>query len=85
MIDLLVLQQMNTFAVVGQKHKGWIAWMQDKVLGCLGCIWFDRAQVANRDATAKAIRDHISNADSNRLLIFPEGVCAVCFPLSLAA
>jgi glycerol-3-phosphate O-acyltransferase 3/4 len=71
MIDLLVLQQANTFAVVGQKHKGWIAWMQDHVLGCLGCIWFDRAQVANRDATAKAIRDHIHNENSNRLLIFP--------------
>lgn len=28
MIDLLVLEQMNTFAVVGQQHKGWIAFCQ---------------------------------------------------------
>jgi glycerol-3-phosphate O-acyltransferase 3/4 len=52
MIDMLVLQQMNTFAVVGQKHKGWIAVAQERLLGCLGCIWFDRASMTNRDATA---------------------------------
>eukprot|EP00455_Lapot_gusevi_P026456 TRINITY_DN2790_c0_g1_i5.p1 TRINITY_DN2790_c0_g1~~TRINITY_DN2790_c0_g1_i5.p1 ORF type:complete len:427 (+),score=161.31 TRINITY_DN2790_c0_g1_i5:32-1282(+) len=75
MIDLIVLEQMNTFAAVGQKHKGWIAAVQDYVLGCLGCVWFDRASLSNRDATAKKIREHINNPKSNRLLIFPEGTC----------
>ena len=31
--------------------------------------------MTNRDATATKIREHVSNPNSNRLLIFPEGTC----------
>lgn len=51
MIDLIILQQMNTFAAVGQQHKGWVAFLQNKVLACLGCIWFDRASMTDKTET----------------------------------
>jgi len=75
MIDVIILQQMNAFAAVGQKHAGWVGFLQDEVLGCLGCIWFNRSESKDRLATAKRIREHIANDDSNRLLVFPEGTC----------
>jgi glycerol-3-phosphate O-acyltransferase 3/4 len=34
--------QFRTFAVVGQKHTGWVGLMQDRYLQALGSVWFDR-------------------------------------------
>lgn len=75
LIDYIILQQMNIFSAVGQKHEGWVGFLQDSLLGCLGCIWFDRKAIKDRVATAKKIQEHIASADTNRLLIFPEGTC----------
>lgn len=75
MIDMIILQQMNTFATVGQKHSGWVGFLQEEVLGCLGCIWFNRSEQSDRKKTADRIKQHISNPDANRLLVFPEGTC----------
>ena len=75
MIDLIVLEQNNTFAAVGQQHKGMVAFVQNKILACLGCIWFDRASLNDKLMTAKRLREHITNPNSNRLILFPEGTC----------
>eukprot|EP00475_Leptophrys_vorax_P030294 TRINITY_DN4527_c0_g1_i3.p1 TRINITY_DN4527_c0_g1~~TRINITY_DN4527_c0_g1_i3.p1 ORF type:complete len:366 (+),score=86.48 TRINITY_DN4527_c0_g1_i3:56-1153(+) len=75
MIDLIILEQMNTFSAVGQKHPGWVGFLQNDVLGCLGCIWFNRNEQNDRKLTSTKIKEHIMNPDSNRLLIFPEGTC----------
>jgi len=32
MIDMIILEQFRTFAVVGQKHTGWVGMMQDRYL-----------------------------------------------------
>jgi glycerol-3-phosphate O-acyltransferase 3/4 len=52
MIDMIILSQVHTFAVVGQKHPGWVGLLQDRVLQCLGCVWFDRAAAKVRSAMA---------------------------------
>jgi len=75
MIDVILLEQMNIFSVVGQKHSGWVAFFQEEILGCLGCIWFNRGESNDRKITAQRIREHLENSEANRLLIFPEGTC----------
>lgn len=75
MIDVIVLSQMNTFSLVGQKHPGWIGFMQTHVLGIIGTVWFNRGEATDRTKSAQKMRDHIHDPTSNRLLVFPEGTC----------
>lgn len=66
---------MHTFAVVSQKHPGWIGQFQSQVLAALGGVAFNRKEKRDRSSTAQTIKSYISQPDSNRLLIFPEGTC----------
>jgi len=75
MIDVIVLSQMNTFSLVGQKHPGWIGFMQTHVLGIIGTVWFQRGEADDRIKSAKKMKEHIHDPNSNRLLVFPEGTC----------
>lgn len=75
MIDVVMLQQMNAFSMVGQKHSGWVGYLQDHVLDCLSCIWFNRGESEDRKTTSERIKQHIMDENTNRLLIFPEGTC----------
>jgi len=76
MIDFIVLEQSVPFAVIMQKHGGWVGWMQTVVLASLGCIHFNRAERNDRAAVAGKIRAHVTCVPaSNPLLIFPEGTC----------
>lgn len=43
MIDMIVLSQSHSYSVVGQQHTGWVGHIQNKLLSCLDCIWFNRA------------------------------------------
>ncbi|KAK1365301.1 putative glycerol-3-phosphate 1-O-acyltransferase [Heracleum sosnowskyi] len=75
MIDFIILEQMTSFAVIMQKHPGWVGLLQSTILESLGCIWFNRAEKENREIVARKIREHVEGADNNPLLIFPEGTC----------
>lgn len=75
MIDFIIMLQTHSFAVVGQQHTGFVKFLQESIVGCLDCIWFDRREQRDREKTAKRIKDYILREDSNRLLIFPEGTC----------
>ncbi|XP_031486729.1 glycerol-3-phosphate acyltransferase 9 [Nymphaea colorata] len=75
MIDFIVLEQMTAFAVMMQKHPGWVGLLQTTILESLGCIWFNRTEEKDRQIVAKKMKDHIENTESNPLLIFPEGTC----------
>lgn len=75
MIDFIILQASHCYAVVGQKHGGWVGWCQDHILGCLDCVWFDRGETKNRAATAAKLRDHVQDPERTPLLVFPEGTC----------
>ncbi|CAI0469135.1 unnamed protein product [Linum tenue] len=75
MIDFIVLEQMTPFAVIMQKHPGWVGLLQSTILDSLGCIWFNRSEAKDRETVAKKLRDHVQGSDNNPLLIFPEGTC----------
>lgn len=75
MIDFIILEQMTAFAVIMQKHPGWVGLLQSTILESVGCIWFNRSESKDREVVAKKLRDHVQGADNNPLLIFPEGTC----------
>ncbi|KAH0906884.1 hypothetical protein HID58_038711 [Brassica napus] len=75
MIDFIVLEQMTAFAVIMQKHPGWVGLLQSTILESVGCIWFNRSEAKDREIVARKLRDHVQGADNNPLLIFPEGTC----------
>ncbi|KAL0348544.1 UNVERIFIED_CONTAM: Glycerol-3-phosphate acyltransferase 9 [Sesamum angustifolium] len=70
MIDFIVLEQMTAFAVIMQKHPGWVGLLQSTILESLGCIWFNRSESKDREIVAKKLREHVHGADNNPLLIF---------------
>jgi len=73
--DVVILMQHNCFSVVGQKHPGIMGFFQDKILACLGCLWFDRKDSADRAKVAEKIKKHVCDEKNIPLLLFPEGVC----------
>jgi glycerol-3-phosphate O-acyltransferase 3/4 len=75
LIDVIVLQQVRCFSLVGQRHKGMVRFLQDRVLGSLQCIWFDRAQMKDRAIVSKKLTEHAKDPSRNPLLVFPEGTC----------
>lgn len=76
MLDVMFPSTIAPFCLVGQKHsKPFIAFIQEKVLKSLNCIWFDRKEKSDRSLAAKRIKDHVADASNPRLLIFPEGTC----------
>jgi glycerol-3-phosphate O-acyltransferase 3/4 len=68
-------EQFRTFAVVGQKHTGWVGLMQDRYLQSLGSVWFDRTSGNDRQVVAARLKAHVQDANNNNMLIFPEGTC----------
>ncbi|KAK9757505.1 hypothetical protein RND81_01G166800 [Saponaria officinalis] len=75
MIDFIILEQMTAFAVIMQKHPGWVGLLQSTILEGVGCIWFNRSEAKDREITARKLREHVQGVDNNPLLIFPEGTC----------
>ncbi len=75
MIDVIILQQMRCFSLVGQKHKGVVRFLQETVLSCLQCVWFDRGEMKDRQVVAQKLKQHAQDTDRNPLLVFPEGTC----------
>ncbi|KAG0470919.1 hypothetical protein HPP92_017619 [Vanilla planifolia] len=75
MIDFIILEQMTAFAVIMQKHPGWVGFIQTHILESVGCIWFNRTEAKDREIVARKLRQHVQGADNNPLLIFPEGTC----------
>ena len=77
MIDFIILLQSHPYAVVGQKHGGWVGFMQDHVLSAIKCVWFNRGESEDKRATANRMVAHVRDPANSKfpLLIFPEGTC----------
>nr|CAD1841109.1 unnamed protein product [Ananas comosus var. bracteatus] len=75
MIDFIILEQTTAFAVIMQKHPGWVGFIQTAILESLGSIWFNRTESKDREVVARKLREHVQGPDNNPLLIFPEGTC----------
>jgi len=75
LIDYILLLCLHPFSVVGQKQDGLVGILQTHLLASLGCIWFDRKNIRNREAVRASIKAHVTRGDVPPLLIFPEGTC----------
>eukprot|EP00891_Asterochloris_glomerata_P006353 jgi/Astpho2/6353/Aster-06016 len=75
MIDYIILTAYSPFAVIMQLHAGWIAFIQTRVLNCLGCLWFNRNESSDRRLVGERMKAHVASPDTTPLLIFPEGTC----------
>jgi glycerol-3-phosphate O-acyltransferase 3/4 len=77
MIDFIVLLQSHAYSVVGQKHPGWVGFLQDSLLSSLSCIWFNRGESNDRKVVAERLRAHSHDPAKSDcpLLVFPEGTC----------
>jgi len=42
------------YAIVGQSHPGWLGFVQKRVLGTLGCLWFNRTDQSDRTRVSAA-------------------------------
>jgi len=76
-LDLFLFLQLAPFSAVGQlqSSRPSIAWIQLEFLKSLHCIWFNRSEQKDRAAAMRRIKEHISDPNTPRLIIFPEGTC----------
>ncbi|KAH3764178.1 glycerol-3-phosphate acyltransferase 9 [Pelomyxa schiedti] len=75
LIDICILQQNMSYAIIGQKHTGVVGFFQDYPLACLGCVWFERKYANDRAYLQRRLKEHLAERKNNPLLIFPEGTC----------
>ncbi|GLH04924.1 AGPAT6_1 protein [Gryllus bimaculatus] len=74
-IDVLVLACDNCYALIGQRHGGFLGVLQRALARASPHIWFERSEVKDREAVAKRLRQHVSDPKNPPILIFPEGTC----------
>ena len=75
MIDYLVMTQVSPFAVIQQKHKGWVGLLQRTAMNAIDCIEFNRTDIKDRNTVATRLKQHVADKSRLPLLIFPEGTC----------
>ncbi|KAI5706175.1 hypothetical protein M8J75_005558 [Diaphorina citri] len=71
-IDVLVLACDNCYALIGQRHGGFLGILQRALARASPHIWFERSEVKDREAVTKRLRQHVSTPNNPPILIFPE-------------
>lgn len=74
-IDVVVLACDNCYALVGQKHGGFLGMLEKALSRATNHIWFDRSEMRDRKFVAKRLNEHVSSGTKEPILIFPEGTC----------
>lgn len=74
-IDVLVLACDNCYALIGQRHGGFLGILQRALARASPHIWFERSEVKDREAVTKRLKQHVSEPHNPPILIFPEGTC----------
>ncbi|KAK6621498.1 hypothetical protein RUM44_001305 [Polyplax serrata] len=74
-IDVLVLACDNCYALIGQRHGGFLGIVQRALARASSHIWFERSEVKDRHAVAMRLKEHVSDETKPPILIFPEGTC----------
>ena len=65
----------NVYAMIGQRHGGFLGFVQDAVGRCASHIWFERTEVKDRQLVRQQLQDHVNDEAKLPILIFPEGTC----------
>lgn len=74
-IDVLVLACDNAYALIGQRHSGFMGRFQKILSKCAGHIWFERSESKDRALITKRLKEHVDDPNKLPILIFPEGTC----------
>lgn len=74
-IDVMVLGADNAYALTGQKHGGFLGYLQATLSKASAQIWFNRSEAKDRAAVFRRLQEHVENPDKLPVLIFPEGTC----------
>lgn len=74
-IDVVLLACDNCYALVGQRHGGLLGWLEVALSRATNHVWFDRAEMRDRQLVTKRLREHVSTKGNLPVLIFPEGTC----------
>ncbi|XP_065827645.1 glycerol-3-phosphate acyltransferase 3-like [Oscarella lobularis] len=75
-VDVAMLSVDNCFALVGQKHSGFLGAFQALLSLCQSShIWFERTEANDRVKVLQRLKAHVNHPDNNPILIFPEGTC----------
>jgi len=74
-IDVMILHCDNAYALIGQRHGGFLGIIQRALARASAHIWFERSEVKDRSTVAKRLKQHVDDSDKLPILIFPEGTC----------
>uniref|UniRef100_A0A914KXJ9 Phospholipid/glycerol acyltransferase domain-containing protein n=1 Tax=Meloidogyne incognita TaxID=6306 RepID=A0A914KXJ9_MELIC len=74
-IDVMILSTDNCYAMVGQRHDGFLGLIEKALDRGAHHIWFERAESKDRHAVAKKLQEHVKDPSKMPILIFPEGTC----------
>ncbi|KAE9533072.1 hypothetical protein AGLY_009500 [Aphis glycines] len=74
-VDVLVLACDNPYALIGQRHGGFLGILQRALARASPHLWFERSEAKDREIVAMRLREHVSNPTNPPILVFPEGTC----------
>eukprot|EP00092_Neocalanus_flemingeri_P018718 GFUD01020273.1.p1 GENE.GFUD01020273.1~~GFUD01020273.1.p1 ORF type:complete len:567 (-),score=108.27 GFUD01020273.1:358-2058(-) len=74
-IDVLMLASDTAYALTGQKHGGFLGYLQTQLSKASSQIWFQRGEAKDRAYVFNRLRAHVQDPDKLPILIFPEGTC----------
>lgn len=74
-IDVLVLACDNCYALVGQRHVGFLGMLEKALSRATNHVWFDRSEMRDRQLVVRRLKEHVTGAENLPILIFPEGTC----------
>ncbi|KAI1725728.1 acyltransferase domain-containing protein [Ditylenchus destructor] len=74
-IDVLMLGTDNIYALIGQRHSGFLGIIQSVLSRASSHIWFERTVADDRKLVISTLREHVDNPSKLPVLIFPEGTC----------
>jgi len=74
-IDVLVLACYNAYALIGQRHGGFLGYLQDQLSKASPQIWFERGESKDRVHVFNRLKEHVEDPNKLPILIFPEGTC----------
>lgn len=74
-IDVMILGTDNVYAMIGQRHSGFMGMFQRALSRGSSHIWFERTEARDRAGVSERLRKHIQDPNKLPVLIFPEGTC----------
>ncbi|KAF6035484.1 hypothetical protein EB796_006202 [Bugula neritina] len=74
-IDVIIMQNDNCYALIGQRHGGFLGMVQNALSRATDHIWFERSVAKDRLAVASRLKSHVQDVTKFPVLIFPEGTC----------